>query len=115
MPENAATDHRRAMRCGILTLTLLSPALVGSHDEVDHCTAVKASFEEAGFADQGTVTCEGDVALIKSATYPDHPLMTGIVGTNEQVPVPAKDYAAPVSLVTHWGPTPQTHDRQRGV
>ena len=38
--------------------------------------------------DSVTVTCDGDVALVTSDTYPDHEMMTGIVGTNEQIPVP---------------------------
>ena len=40
--------------------------------------------------------------------------MTGIVGTNEQVPVPAK-YAAPIRLSPQPGSQPQTRDAALGV
>ncbi|MCZ4259140.1 YHYH protein [Sulfitobacter sp. G21635-S1] len=41
--------------------------------------------------------------------------MTGIVGTNEQVPVPARDYSAPIPLTPSLGTTPQTRDAALGV
>ena len=72
---------------------------------------MKASVEDAGFADRVTVTCDGDAALVTSDTYPDHELMTGIVGTNEQIPVPAKDYAAPIPLTPVWAPPPRPATR----
>ncbi|MDO6588896.1 MULTISPECIES: YHYH protein [Rhodobacterales] len=85
-----------------------------AHAHEDHCTAVVDSVAEAGFDDSVTVTCSDSHALITSDTYPDHDLMTGITGTNEQVPVPA-DYAAPVILAPVLGDTPLTRDAALGV
>ncbi len=64
----------------------------------DRCALVRKSVAAAGFGDDVAVTCDGTNAYLTSDTYPDHVLMTGIVGTNEQIPVPAADYAAPVRL-----------------
>lgn len=83
-----------------------------AHD--DHCEAIAASVEAAGFADSVTVTCTDSHAILRSDTYPDHVLMTGIVGTNEQVPVPA-DYAAPIILEPTLQGTPLTRDAALGV
>ncbi|MBB5720466.1 hypothetical protein FHS72_000070 [Loktanella ponticola] len=85
-----------------------------SHAHEDHCAAVASSVEEAGFSDSVTVTCTETDAIIQSLTYPDHELMTGITGTNEQVPVPA-DYAAPINLTPTLGGTPLTRDAALGV
>ena len=91
----------------------LNPA--AADDRADRCAAIKASVADAGFADKVTVTCDNDKAVIHSSTYPDHDLMTGIVGSNEQIPVPAKDYAAPVPLMPKLGSTPQTRDAALGT
>lgn len=80
----------------------------------DHCAAIEASVAEAGFQGRVTVTCNESHALIASDTYPDHSKMTGITGTNEQVPVPA-DYAAPILLAPTLGSTPLTRDAALGV
>lgn len=79
------------------------------------CADVAASVKDAGFLDKVKVDCTGGNAVLTSNTYPDHDLMTGIVGTNEQVPVPAKAYAAPVPLEPVLGTTPQTRDAALGV
>ncbi|SDB43888.1 YHYH protein [Bauldia litoralis] len=84
-----------------------------AHD--DRCAVIAASVEEAGFSDTVSVICEGGHASIVSDTYPDHEMMTGIVGTNEQVPVPAVGYAAPIPLETTLRDTPQTRDASLGV
>ncbi|MEL6449702.1 MAG: YHYH protein [Pseudomonadota bacterium] len=91
-------------------LCLASPTL--AHE--DHCAAVQTSVAEAGFDDRVTVTCTDTHAVIQSDTYPDHALMTGIVGTNEQVPVPA-NYAAPILLDPVLRGTPLTRDAALGV
>jgi hypothetical protein len=93
-------------------LTLGGTTAAHAHD--DHCTAVVESVADAGFSDSVTVTCSDTHAIIRSDTYPDHDLMTGIVGTNEQVPVPA-DYAAPIILIPTLGDTPLTRDAALGV
>lgn len=99
----------------ILPAAKFMPATAYAHDDAQHCAAVVASVSEAGFADMVEVTCEGGHAVISSNTYPDHELMTGIVGTNEQVPVPAKSYDAPIPLNPVLGNTPQTRDAALGV
>lgn len=93
----------------ILTATASTAA---AHD--DHCTAVAESVSDAGFDSRVTVTCTDSHAIIHSDTYPDHEKMTGIVGTNEQVPVPA-EYGAPIILAPMLGTTPLTRDAALGV
>ena len=63
-----------------------------------NCQRVQSSVVAAGFSDSVSVTCDDDYAYITSDTYPDHDLMNGITGTNEQIPVPAVDYSAPIKL-----------------
>ena len=89
------------------------PAL--AHEDEHHCAAIAESVLAAGFTEEVSVTCEAGHAIIVSDTYPDHPLMTGIVGTNEQMPVPAKDYAAPIPLQPVLGDIPHTRDAALGV
>lgn len=113
-------SHASFARSGILlaalTLSVSAPASHAlAHDDEARCDVVASSVAEAGFADKVTVTCEDGSAILTSDTYPDHELMTGIVGTNEQVPVPAKDYAAPIPLQPELGDTPQTRDAALGV
>lgn len=91
-------------------LFLAAPAQ--AHD--DHCKDVQESVFLAGFADSVEVDCQGGYAVIKSDTYPDHELMTGIVGTNEQTAVPA-EYAAPIRLNPTLEKTPKTRDAALGV
>lgn len=91
------------------------PTAAIAYEDDLHCAAVVASVEEAGFADVVDVQCEGGHAIITSDTFPDHDLMNGIVGTNEQVPVPAEGYAAPIPLQPVLGDTPQTRDAALGV
>lgn len=102
--------------------TLLFSAIVlfstsaSAHEDHVHsqCEAVTASVSEAGFADRVTVSCSDDQILITSDTYPNHELMTGIVGTNEQLPVPAT-YAAPIPSKPSLGTAPLTRDAALGV
>lgn len=97
----------------IAALALIA-ATSGASAHDDHCTAVTQSVADAGFDGRVTVTCTDSHAILQSDTYPDHDKMTGIVGTNEQVPVPA-DYAAPVILAPTLGTTPLTRDAALGV
>jgi hypothetical protein len=103
----------RPLFTSLLSVVLLASGGV-AHAHDDHCRAVQASVAEAGFSDSVTVTCDGDHALIASDTYPQHEMMTGIAGTNEQVPVPA-DYAAPIILSPKFAGTPLTRDAALGV
>lgn len=61
------------------------------------CETISSSVSNAGFNDV-SVTCDSSYAYISSDTYPNHDKMNGITGTNEQIPVPAKDYSAPIQL-----------------
>ncbi|MCX2840908.1 YHYH protein [Microbulbifer thermotolerans] len=74
-----------------------SPA-VGALSARERCEAIKSSVRKAGFADKVDVTCDSDYAYVASATYPAHDMMNGITGTNEQIPVPAPHYRAPIKL-----------------
>ncbi|ASJ73330.1 YHYH protein [Granulosicoccus antarcticus] len=85
------------------------------HETADHCALVKASVEDAGFSDTVSVTCENGQAFLSSSSYPDHELMTGIVGSNEQVPIPAADYSAPIPLTATPGTEPKTRDSALAV
>ncbi|MBT0957363.1 YHYH protein [Alphaproteobacteria bacterium KMM 3653] len=100
------------MRVGFVAFALCLAGPAAAHE--DHCAAVMASVAEAGFGGSVTVTCEGGHAVIRSDTYPDHEKMTGIVATNEQVPVPA-DYGAPILLEPVLGQSPLTRDAALGV
>lgn len=86
-----------------------------AHEDSLHCAAITASVEDAGFSDDVVIKCENGQAILNSDTYPDHSLMNGIVGTNEQVPVPSAGYAAPIPLQPVFGDTPQTRDAALGV
>ena len=88
------------------------PTLALAHE--DHCSAVAASVADAGFDKTVVVTCNDSHATLTSDTYPDHDMMTGIVGTNEQVPVPAK-YGAPIILAPILSGVPLTRDAALGV
>ena len=89
--------------------------LPSPQDAADRCAIIRASVEDAGFGDKVKVTCDEGHAHLASDTYPDHELMTGIVGTNEQIPVPAKDYVSPIRLGPKLGVVPQTRDSSLGV
>ncbi len=104
---------KRICAVPITAVMAIVPASAASAHE-DHCAAVAESVAEAGFDDSVTVTCTDSHAIIRSDTYPDHEKMTGIVGTNEQVPVLA-DYAAPILLTPTLGTAPLTRDAALGV
>lgn len=66
--------------------------------ESPRCSKIKQSIDQAGFEENVSVICDKDYAYIISSTYPEHEMMTGITSTNEQIPVPAADYVAPIKL-----------------
>ena len=76
---------------------------------------ITASIVEAGFGDAVSVRCEGGFAWLASDTYPAHDLMNGIVGTNEQIPVPAPGYESPIPLEPVMADSPTTIDAALGV
>jgi len=81
----------------------------------EHCEAVIASVSDAGFDEEARVTCDDDHAFIHSDSYASHEMMTGIVGTNEQVPLPAPGYYATVKLDPAFSGTPQTRDSSLAI
>ena len=78
------------------------------------CSQIKTSISEAGFSDV-TVTCDDTYAYIASDTYPDHDLMNGITGTNEQIPVPAYNYSAPIPISPSGTSEMYSRDSSLGV
>lgn len=81
----------------------------------EHCLEVIASVTDAGFEDEAWVTCHDDHAMIHSDSYASHEMMTGIVGTNEQIPLPAPGYHAPIVFNPSFHGEPQTRDSSLGV
>jgi len=79
------------------------------------CEKVKNSILEAGFEDKVSVYCKNGTASLSSKTFPDHEMMTGIIQTNEQVPVPAKSYHAPIPLESSLSTSPKTRDAALGI
>lgn len=121
MKSATTTNHLIPALAGTALVILLGsaksqPAIAQTElQETDRCAAIAASVEAAGFADEVYVTCDDGHAHLHSDSYPDHELMTGIVGSNEQVPVPAEGYTAPVPLQSTLTDTPQTRDASLGV
>ncbi|MEO9653521.1 YHYH protein [Marinomonas sp.] len=83
--------------------------------ESPRCMAIRESIEDAGFESTVSITCDNEYAYVMSSTYPSHDVMTGIVGTNEQVPVPAQGYAAPIKLYPSRAESYTTIDAAVGV
>lgn len=81
----------------------------------EHCKAVIASVDNAGFSDQAKVICDQEHAYIHSDSYASHEMMTGIVGTNEQIPVPAPGYFAPVRLNPTLTNIPKSRDSSLAI
>lgn len=107
--------HHNVFRTILAILACLWATDSFAHDDSFHCEAVAASVSDAGFGDTVTVTCTDNQALIAGDTYPNHEMMTGIIGTNEQVPVPALNYASPIVLAPALAAAPHTRDAALGV
>ncbi|WDE05657.1 YHYH protein [Thalassomonas viridans] len=78
------------------------------------CQQITDSVAAGGF-NGVSVNCDNEYAYIISDTYPDHDLMNGITGTNEQIPVPVVNYAAPVKLTPQLASSLTTIDAAVGV
>ncbi len=91
---------------GLGTGTLTAP---------ERCTAITKSIQDSGFGGKVTVSCDAKYATVTSDTYPDHVKMTGITGTNDQVPVPAPGYVSPITLSPVKGAKPISIDAALGV
>jgi hypothetical protein len=79
------------------------------------CALISASITAAGFGGAVAVTCDDTYAYLASDTYPAHTKMTGIAGTNDQVPVPAPGYRSPVRLAPVRGSAPISIDAALGI
>lgn len=81
----------------------------------ERCAVIKSSVTDAGFASRVSINCDDWQAHLVSDSYPDHDLMNGIVGTNEQVPVPAIKHSAPIVLEPRLTKQPKTRDSSLAV
>jgi len=94
---------------------LITETPEAAQQRAERCAMIKASVVEAGFAEKVLVSCDQWQAHLNSDSYPDHELMTGIIGTNEQVPVPAVKHSAPIALEPRLTKSPKTRDSSLGV
>lgn len=88
---------------------------LSKHIDSARCKKIQESVSDAGFDKNVDVICDDTYAYIASSTYPDHEMMTGITGTNEQIPVPAEGYAAPIKLEPKKADALTTIDAAVGV
>ncbi|MEG3766381.1 YHYH protein [Alteromonas sp. 14N.309.X.WAT.G.H12] len=95
--------------------TSLNSAYLTANVASPRCTQIKQSVSQAGFGESVSVTCDENYAYVASSTYPEHEMMTGITSTNEQIPVPAKDYVAPIKLHPKKAQSVTTIDAAVGV
>ena len=65
-------------------------------DPSDRCAFIQETISAAGF--DTPVTCSDAAATVVSDSTPDHEVMTGILRTNLQIPVPSVDYQIPIPL-----------------
>jgi len=84
-------------------------------DADNRCDAINASIVDAGFSDGVSIRCDSEHAYLGSTMYPDHDLMNGIVVTNEQLPVPATGYKAPIPLNPKMAKARTTIDNAVGI
>jgi len=115
-----STVDREALLTAIENITLESAEISvtyerGTTTDLTRCETIAQSVSVAGFNESVGVTCDDDYAYVASDTYPDHDLMNGILGTNEQIPVPATNYAAPIKLEPQLANVPTTIDASVGV
>ncbi len=118
--SSAVAVDRATLLTAIEDITLESVELSvtyerGSSVDLTRCETIQQSVSESGFNESVAVTCDDEYAYIASNTYPDHDLMNGITGTNEQIPVPATNYAAPIKLAPQLANDLTTIDAAVGV
>lgn len=118
--SNVLSVDRESLLTAMADITLNSVELSVNFDryadvELTRCEMIQQSVSEAGFNESVGVTCDDEYAYISSDTYPDHDLMNGITGTNEQLPVPATNYAAPIKLAPQLANNLTTIDAAVGV
>ncbi|KGJ93979.1 YHYH protein [Colwellia psychrerythraea] len=118
--SNSLDVDRDTLLTAITDLTLASVELSvsyerGSTADLTRCQTIQQSVSVSGFNEHVGVTCDDDYAYISADTYPDHDLMNGIIGTNEQIPVPATNYDAPIKLTPQFASVLTTIDAAVGV
>ncbi len=118
--SSTSTVDRDALLAAIENITLESAEISvtyerGTTTDLTRCETIAQSVSIAGFNESVGVTCDDEYAYVASDTYPDHDLMNGILGTNEQIPVPATNYAAPIKLVPQLASVLTTIDASVGV
>lgn len=111
---------RNTLLSAIEHITLESSELSVSYEresvtDTSRCETIQQSISNTGFNDRVEVTCDDEFAYISSDTYPDHDLMNGITGTNEQIPVPATNYSSPIKLNPQVAAELTTIDAALGV
>lgn len=117
---NVVDVDRAALLAAIDDITLQSTSITVNYErysttESTRCDVIKNSVSSGGFSDSVSVACDDEYAYITSDTYPDHDLMNGITGTNEQIPVPAEGYSAPIKLEPQLASSLTTIDAAVGV
>lgn len=100
---------------GVMTTTASTTSTSSSGGPGSRCEVISASIAEAGFDSEVTVHCDGKLAYVVGDTCPAHDKMTGITGTNEQVPIPAPGHESPIPLAPTPGTTMFTTDGALGV
>lgn len=112
---DAAVDSPKADAGAPDGTTADAQAADASGATLDRCKAVIDSVLAAGFDSEVKVSCDGTYAWIEADTDPDHALMDGITGTNDQVPIPAPGYRSPVTLHPKPGSAPVSIDAALGI
>lgn len=88
----------------------------GTISPAARCAAIQKSVLDSGFSDKVKVSCDDPkYGRIFADTFPDHILMNGITGTNDQVPVPAPGYSSPVTLSPSRNNNPISIDAALGI
>ncbi|MBQ4862768.1 Ig-like domain-containing protein [Pseudoalteromonas sp. MMG013] len=118
--SNSSPVDRSTLLSAISNITLVSSELSVNYErdiqtDLTRCEMIQQSVVNSGFNSKVHVTCDTDHAYISSDTYPTHDLMNGITGTNEQIPVPATNYAAPIKLLPQRASKLTTMDAALGV
>lgn len=116
---NVNPVNQEALLSAIENITVEATALNVTYEREEEmmassCEAIEQSVLDSGFSDV-SVTCDMDYAYVTSDTYPSHDLMNGITGTNEQIPVPALNYAAPIKLAPQIANSVTSIDAALGV
>ncbi len=116
---NATTIDRDTLLNAITDIILETSTLTVSYTRntgvtSTPCENIQQSVTASGF-NEVLVSCDSEYAYITSNTYPEHDLMNGITGTNEQIPAPASGYSSPIKLSPQMASSYTTIDASVGV